>query len=482
MTDPFQTFKLYFATAVSIVGLTRQRANASFAVAAISLYASVVATPANTVAQQAEGTSADVDEERNLEPKSGEASTTGAEESTQAPPEEVEDRQPSDLTQESQRRKAVIFNVLEESDPAILNLILESLRAQLSDVDVQLVFNGGVVESSELRNLIEKGKMMAEPHDAIGVFWLDANHGENWLLYLVDPAGERVLVRRAGAGLESLTATVEAVAVITRSSTKALLDGQTIGLRSSTMIDDGVDSWTELQLQKTSEQQLREEIDESEKKEAMKQAASVDRKGGEKEGGASEPKRERFRFAVAYRGTTFAQQDPWQSGISIWGGWITDIDIYVGLGYVWIPGTNVTTILDSNSSIESQTETNRLEFRIERNPFELFSGYQYRIGLFALEGELGIVFDSIYRRSQPVSEEQEQRLRGTGEDSAIAIGLFMRGRAEYFLERHFAIFTGLGLEVFLRNFDYVADLENREMLLEPSPLRFNWEVGLAVHM
>jgi hypothetical protein len=473
MTDPFQTYKRCFGTARRSLGYTRQRPNAWLAVAAIASYTSVVITATSAAAQQTDGPSVDTKEEQTPEPEKGEASTIDEEKATESPPDNVEDQSPSEETEEPDRRKSIIFNVLKESDPAILNLILEALQAQLSDVDVQLVFNGGVIESSELRNLIEKGKSMAEPHDAVGVFWLDANHGENWLLYLVDPAGERVLVRRAGAGLESLTATVEAVAVITRSSSKALLDGRIIGLGSSEKIDNGVDSWTELQFRTKSEQELRNEVEESERTEAIKRAVSVDRKDSDKEIGADESKRKPLRLAIAYRGTTFAQQEPWQSGIGIWGGWITDIGIYVGLGYLWTPDANVTTNLTYYNTL--------IEFRIERSPFELFSGYQYRTGLFALEGELGIIFDRISRRSQPVSSS-EKRFKETTDSSDIAIGLLSHGRVEYFLERHLALFAGLGLEIFLRNFDYVAELEKREMLLNPSPVRFDLEVGLAFHL
>ncbi len=475
MTDPFQTPQRCFGTTDCAFDFVRQRANAWLVVAAIASCASVMAFSSDAAAQQVDESSDGVKEEQALEPEKEEASTEDQITVPESPLDSVADQPPSEETEEPERRKAVIFNVLKESDPAILGLILEALQAQLSDVEVELVFNGGVVESSELRNLIEKGKSMAEPHDAAGVFWLDANHGENWLLYLVDPAGERVLVRRAGAGLESLTATVEAVAVITRSSSKALLDGRTIGLRSSMKIDDGVDSWTELHFQTKSEQELRKEIDESERKEAMEQMASVDPRDSGKNGAERELTRQQLRFAVGYRGTTFAQQEPWQSGIGIWIGWITAIDIYVGLGYIWIPDTNVTTNLTSDNKSSPG-------FWIERAPFELFSGYQYRTGFFAFQGELGGVFDNITRRSNPVREEQVDRFRETEGRSGIAIGLFARGRVEYFLERHLAIFGGLGLEGFLRNFEYVADLKKREMLLEPDPVRFEIEIGLAFHL
>jgi hypothetical protein len=93
-----------------------------------------------------------------------------------------------------------------------------------------------------------------------------------------------------------------------------------------------------------------------------------------------------------------------------------------------------------------------------------------------------MILDRVSRRAEPLPPDQAELIDVTPDQSGIAFGLFLRGRTEYFLERHTAIFVGLGLEYFLRNFDYAADLENRERLLEPNPVRFDLEAGLAFHL
>ncbi|MBN1653424.1 MAG: hypothetical protein JXA30_06575 [Deltaproteobacteria bacterium] len=455
----------------------RVRLRRGMGIASISFWTILLVASTNVASQEKQENRAEIREEPSGEDGGSEEPILNSE-PEESPPSELQDgQQASQPTIEPKRVKAVIFNVFIESDPAILNSILEALKAQLSDVDVRLVFNGGVFESSELRNLIERGKTIAQPQDAVGVFWLDVNHGESWLLYLVDPAGERVLVRRAGPGLESLTATVEAIAVITRNSTKALLEGQTIGLQAAEKKDDKGDDWMEIHpglKPATGSSDTANEVDTRDRDTRFKPRNQRDR--AEKPQSYS-TKSGQARFAAAYRGTTFAQQKPWQSGIAIWAGWITEFGLIAGIGYLWTPGTNIATDLYGNEGV--------VEFRVERDPFELFAGYQYRLGVLAFEGELGVILDSIARRSQPVSSQRglDRLLTETPDQSGIAFALLSRARVEYFLERHVGLFIALGLEVFIRNFAYVAELEgSRITLLDPNPGRFDLEIGLAFHL
>jgi hypothetical protein len=388
--------------------------------------------------------------------------------------EAVESLQRPVSPQESNQPRAVVFNILKETDPAISDLIREALHAQLSDVPVRLVFIEGSQESPELRNLIDKGKSIAKSEDAVGVFWLDANQGENWLLYLVDPDGERALVRRAGPGLESLAATVEAVAVITRSSSLALLEGQAEGNWLEKKRGAEVNEWREIQPQ--SENGLEKEKAEKEKEiEKQKPVASQQSAEPRKRAKTDEEplsKGNRARFALAYRGTTFARQYEWQSGIGIWAGWITEFSFYLGLGYFWTPEATITTQLKHNNT--------SVEFSVERYPVEAFVGYQYCIGDFAFEGELGAIVDTIARQAKaPKNLAEFERTR---DQTGIDVGLLGRGRIEYFLQRHVTLFLGLSLEYFLRNFDYVAKFEESETLLHPYPARLNLEFGLAFYL
>jgi hypothetical protein len=385
-----------------------------------------------------------------------------------------EPQQQLEQSQEPHAPRAVVFTILRETDPAILGLIRDALQAQLSDIPVRLVFTGGSQESAELRNLIDKGKSIAKSEDAVGVFWLDANQREDWLLYLVDPDGERVLVRRAGPGLESLAATVEAVAVITRSSSIALLEGQAEDNPQEKESGAGESEWQEIkpQAQTELEKNKAEKEEEIEKQKPVASQQSNEPSRGAKKNEESLSESSRARLALAYRGTTFARQYEWQSGISIWAGWITEFRIYFGLGYFWIPETTITTQLKSYNA--------SAEFSVERYPVETFIGYQYCIGDFAFEGELGAIIDIIARQAKAPADQAG--FTRTDDQTGVDVGVLARGRVEYFLQRHITLFLGLSFEYFLRNFDYVAKFEQSETLLRPNPARFSLEIGLAFYL
>jgi hypothetical protein len=106
----------------------------------------------------------------------------------------------------------------------------DALTAQLSGVAVELVVEHFASEPDSLRQNVDESHSLAAAHQAIGVFWLDVRATDEWLVFLAVPAGRRVLMRRVPIGPDGSVAAMEAVAVITRESTTALLAGQTIGM------------------------------------------------------------------------------------------------------------------------------------------------------------------------------------------------------------------------------------------------------------
>jgi hypothetical protein len=122
--------------------------------------------------------------------------------------------------------KAVVF----VPPPDIEGPLHDALTAQLSGVAAELVVEHFVPESTTLRQRVDESRSFAAAHQAVGVFWLDTTSAAEWLVYLAEPGGSRVLMRRVPIGPDGSVAAMEAVAVITRESTTALLAGQTIGM------------------------------------------------------------------------------------------------------------------------------------------------------------------------------------------------------------------------------------------------------------
>ncbi len=117
---------------------------------------------------------------------------------------------------------AVVFLVQDTTEVSVVAALGEAIRAQLADARTRVVMAATGMESLVLQHLVDLGEDWARQEAAVGVFFLDARRDEQWLLYLVDPKSQRVLVRRAGASLESLHAAIETVAVITEAAATAL--------------------------------------------------------------------------------------------------------------------------------------------------------------------------------------------------------------------------------------------------------------------
>lgn len=122
--------------------------------------------------------------------------------------------------------KAIVFVPPKEIEEPLR----DALTAQLSGVAVELVVEHFASSLDSLRANVDESRSLAAAHQAIGVFWLDARSTDEWLVYLMEPGEKRVLMRRVPIGTDGSVAAVEAVAVITRESTTALLAGQKIGM------------------------------------------------------------------------------------------------------------------------------------------------------------------------------------------------------------------------------------------------------------
>ncbi len=373
---------------------------------------------------------------------------------------------PAPLAAQAQPERSIVFLAPEADDPAVAASLREALAAQLADVSVRPVFDSEQARSVDLIDFVEQSRSLAERENAVGVFWLDTARPDEWMLYLLDPAGERLLVRRAGSSAQSVAAAVEAVAVIIKGSTVALLGGHALGLPGEGEAVSSDSRW--VQIDPETQGRVTEPV-----------GAEVSPEPGKQEGSGpllvridspptSAPKIDAqgtgLRLAAAYRGADFAPETGWQSGVGLRASWIWLVGPYAGAGYTFTGAESVRRGL--------------LELSVQRHPVELFGGYRFRNGRIRFDAELGAVLDILSR-----STAEPRDGFGVSEDrSRLVVGIQPRTRIEYTPFGATALFSGLGVSFFTNNFEYVGDLPAREVLLAPRPVQLEIEAGLAVYL
>jgi hypothetical protein len=132
--------------------------------------------------------------------------------------------------------------------------ILARIQGQTVDLDIDLaVERGRDVEPSLSRQLVTARRLASEREARVVVWFrfVDGPHGPETIVYVAEPAADRVLVRRiAHEGSDrtlARSAAAEAAALVVRSSLRALAAGVEIGVAPSEIPDDVADPKPALQ-------------------------------------------------------------------------------------------------------------------------------------------------------------------------------------------------------------------------------------------
>jgi hypothetical protein len=171
-----------------------------------------------------------------------------------------------------------------------------------------------------------------------------------------------------------------------------------------------------------------------------------------------------FRLAAAYRGTDFAAQTGWQSGVVLWAGWVSVSGLYAGAGYTFTGSESV--------------RRDPVQLSVQRHPIELFGGYRFGGRSLRFDAELGAVLDILSREANA----PETGFAASQDGSRLVFGLAPRTRVEYAPFGATALFAGLAVAFFPNKFEYVGDFITREVLLDPRLVRVDIEAGLAVYL
>lgn len=327
-------------------------------------------------------------------------------------------------------RGEVVFLVPQEVPEEELDELRSALLAQFAGTQTALRIERAPRDPADLRAQVRQARLAAAQHGALGVFWLDTADQGDWLLYLTEPAGDRVLVRRIQRS-ESTAAAFEAVSVIAQRSASALAAGETIGMRPV-------------------------RVPEAEAPAPPPEPPAVTPRPSEK------PPRAVPVVQAGYRGETYAPEVPWQSGADLAAGVLTAVGVYAGAGVVLFPVLRV--------------ERELALFEVTRLPVEVTLGLQSRGRTFRVGGEL-VPFLSVVRRQVLLGAEG---LSASPADRRTLFGVSPRVRLDVRPAAYVGLYAKAGVNVIFNNFDYVADVDGvNETLLEPFPVRFVGEVGLT---
>jgi hypothetical protein len=335
-------------------------------------------------------------------------------------------------------QRAVVF--VEPASQELDSALRDALSAQLSGGNTSLVFEHFADDRAPLRFHMAEAETFARAHTAAGVFWLDTQPDGDWLLYLSDPGGDRLLARRIEVDSRSTAAAVEAVGVITRQSADALLAGGTIGMQpiapSSLPIAPSRPEPTPFDTP----------------------TAPVAK--------GSPPPRKRagagVALSVAYAGDFLSKATGWQSGVTMAAGYHFSLGLYLAAGYTFIR--------------EAEVNISPVVFRLTRTPLYVEAGYAFGHGRLVPSAGLRGIVDVVGRHGFST----DGTFADTPDSTRAVVLLSPRIRLDYEVSPVFGVFVAAGADFELNGFSFVSrTLTQDKVLLEPNVVRPSIEVGLA---
>ena len=336
-------------------------------------------------------------------------------------------------------RRVVV--VVSASDAARAESVLGAIRAQLGDLPVALVVEAPGQIPKELRDRLDFAARACKEHDAVGAFFVEAEREDDLLLYLIEPQAKRALVRRVKRSVGAEQAGVEEASIIVRSTVGALLEGREIGMEAGP------------------------ELAAPPKPPPPKPPPPVKPSPAPTRPKPEAPVAGTGRLAAHYAGEAYAPEATWQSGLGVELSGSPDSQLFFGLGYV------------AYAPVEVETESARV--RVARHPVRLFVAYEIPAARFRFAGQLGFIGE-LDRRS---TTKTSGGVLPTESADGLTFALSPRVTAHYQVWQRTHVWVGVGLDIFLKNSEYVAELPGRtESLLSPYRTRAEASVGLSVDL
>lgn len=141
----------------------------------------------------------------------------------------AQERADADAEPQPSGQARVVF-VLPELDAEADAQLRDALLAQFSLVEAELSFAAPRPMGRTQLERLSALHAQAERAGALAAFFLDVEPSGRWLLHVFDARRERLVLRPLDGSGAQRPAAIEAVAVMTRESTRALLEGQPVPL------------------------------------------------------------------------------------------------------------------------------------------------------------------------------------------------------------------------------------------------------------
>jgi hypothetical protein len=339
-------------------------------------------------------------------------------------------------------RPLVLFLMPEVGEAAQAEL-REALLAQFALLDAALVFDRAPVAGSLGEQMADAQRRAAE-RSAIAVFWIEAQNDGRWFVHMMDSERERIVVRPADPAGDRRGAATEAVAVMTRESTRALLAGDPIPEQPPEPLP------------------------------APPSAAPPAPAPPAEPAPVSAPRARPLRLAASYLGTDFEEALAWRHGVAVAASWHGFLPAYAGASYVFTPLLQV----------QAEVESSQVDFDLQRMPAAVHFGYRQRWERAALDVEFGVVFE--VQRRGALRIESEGVVERYEAETRLICALAPRVRGELAPMPELGLFAALGLDVLLNNFEYVVKYVDQpeaepRTLLRADDVRPVLELGVAFY-
>ena len=358
---------------------------------------------------------------------------------------------PAPTQQVADAQGSVVFLLGAEIEPVVRAALIDAVEAHLTGTGTTLHWHPMTTTSgsADLRTAIEQGRPIAREHEAAGVFWLDASDRADWLLYLMNTGGDRIVARRLEGASATPSASVEAVALIVRESAAALIADLPIAMDPVAAPPTAADVNAAPTAAPTSPTA------------STSPAPSADAPASPTTTTAFAPGA--LRVSLAYAGTPLANEVPWQHGLCLRALGVTDSGWFAGLAFTLFSSVDV----DSEEASVS----------LQRRPFRAILGREFpvtegvRIAL-----DLSAIVDLTTRRTTTTADDT----KATDSETQVILGGGVAARIAWALQPTVDLFVGVGVDGFLNRFDYVVERDAGLIaLVSPWAVSPVAELGLA---
>lgn len=323
----------------------------------------------------------------------------------------------------------VLFFVPTELRGPDRRALADALAAQFSLGTIEVVLADDDAPETALGAHIAAMSARASEAGAFAVCWIDAEPDGRWLVHVLDPVNDRLVVRPIDAAEERRGAAIEAVAVMTRDSAEAIASGVVVPTPAPSRAPSPA---------------------------PRPQATPTSPTP------APRPLHRPVRLSVGYAGHDFAPEVSWRHGALVSASWVTERGPLLGAS--WAPSQDV--------QIDSP-----VRFEVER-PLVLafFGGYRWTASRVALDGIVGLTVDAMSRHTPA-----QPGVRVAGSSSRLATALSPRVQVEWAATAALGIYANGGIDIVLNNFKYFYDDTDPRVVLDPHRLRLVVSAGVAVY-